>query len=134
MTNKVSTFSEPMTIYIGNMSYKRDENAILGLFKEYGYIQSINLITDSKTSKSKGIAFVKMKKSHEALKAIKELNGKIVDGRTLKVSEALSRFEEDEHFSKKNKDEDTDLEKAKPKRRDSKKKTGLDVLFKFLNK
>ncbi|MFZ8934556.1 MAG: RNA recognition motif domain-containing protein [Bacteriovoracaceae bacterium] len=90
MKEKAKRPNTPTTVYIGNMSYKKDENGILGLFKKFGYIQHIHIVPGPKGHKSKGIAFVKMSQKDEALKAVKELNGKIVDGRTLKVSVAVS--------------------------------------------
>ena len=122
MISKNSNITGPKTIYIGNMSYKRNENSILKLFKEFGYVQSVSVVTDSKTKKSKGIAFVKMKKADEALLAIKTLDGKVVDGRTLKVSEANARFDESEQSYKKSEEDEDKVEITKPRRRDLKRK------------
>ncbi len=81
--------SDMTTVYIGNLVYSKNEKSILNLFKSYGYVNFVRINRDKKTKKSKGIAFVQMKNRNEALKAIKALNGKQLDGRTLKVSIAL---------------------------------------------
>lgn len=74
------------SVYVGNLSYNRDENGILGLFKQYGFIKSIKLMREGKEDKSKGVAFVDMVNMNDALRAIKGLDGTQIDGRTLKVS------------------------------------------------
>lgn len=81
------------TVYIGNLNYDRDENGIKFLFSRYGKVKSIEIATDS--GKSKGYAFVKMFEKEEAELAVKELNGEVVDGRTLKVSIAKEREYDD---------------------------------------
>ena len=77
------------TIYVGNLSYQRNEKDIMYLFNKYGYVSFVRITRDKKTHKPKGIAFVQMSDKEGARKAIEALNGKQVDGRTLKVSEAI---------------------------------------------
>jgi cold-inducible RNA-binding protein len=76
-------------IYVGNMSYSIDEQALNEMFGAYGPIVSTKVIQDQFTGKSKGFAFVEMEKEEDALSAISALNGKEVAGRALKVNEAL---------------------------------------------
>lgn len=76
------------TIYVGNLSYQMDEKHVFKLFNQFGTVKYVKLIVDTKTNKPKGIAFVQMPKSSEAEVAISTLDGQVVEGRTLKVSEA----------------------------------------------
>src|SRR5690606_2913109 len=76
------------TIYIGNLSYEMTEEQIFNKFRSFGKVKYVKLITDLKTKKSKGIAFVQMPKESEASRAIATLDGQVIDGRTVKVSEA----------------------------------------------
>jgi RNA recognition motif-containing protein len=69
------------------------EGDIRDLFGQIGNVVDCNLITDKFTGKSRGFAFVEMSSDDEAQKAINELNGKDVDGRTLTVNEARPREE-----------------------------------------
>ena len=80
------------TIYVGNLSYTRNEESIKELFSPFGYVKSVSIVLRPGTNLKSGIAFVKMTNEEKALTAIKELNGKLVDERTLKVSIANSRF------------------------------------------
>ncbi|OFZ25771.1 MAG: hypothetical protein A2381_03370 [Bdellovibrionales bacterium RIFOXYB1_FULL_37_110] len=119
------------TVYIGNLNYKRDEEGIKFLFSKYGKVKSVEIIIDPDNDKKLGYAFVRMYRTSEAIKAIKGLNGKIVDGRTLKVSEAKERFPEKAPLGEK------EIIKASPKKRPvkRKKKTGnLQKLFDYLKK
>ncbi|MFV0391390.1 MAG: RNA recognition motif domain-containing protein [Paludibacteraceae bacterium] len=77
-----------MNIYFGNLSYKVRENDLQGILAEYGEITSCKVIKDRDTGKSKGFGFVEMANDDEAAKAIEELNGAELDGRTMVVKEA----------------------------------------------
>lgn len=77
-----------MNLYLGNFHYSVTVDEIHQLFEKYAALESVNLIQDTKTGKSKGFAFVEILDELAAQKAIAELNGKIIRGRTLKVSEA----------------------------------------------
>jgi len=78
-------------IYVGNMSYSTNEAALNELFGTYGEVVSAKIISDKFTGKSKGFAFVEMKNDEEAMAAISGLNGKEVNGRELKVNEAIDK-------------------------------------------
>ena len=80
-----------MNIYVGNLSYKVRENDLKEVMEEYGQVDSCKLITDRDTRKSKGFAFVEMADDEAAKKAIAELNGAELDGRTMVVNEATPR-------------------------------------------
>ncbi len=76
-----------MNIYVGNLSYRVRENDLQGVMAEYGPVTSCKIIKDRETNKSKGFAFVEMDDA-AGEKAIAELNGAELDGRTMVVKEA----------------------------------------------
>ena len=78
-------------IYVGNMSYETDEETLNQLFSEYGEVLSTKIIMDQFSGRSKGFAFVEMENNENAIAAINELNGKEVNGRNIKVNEAIDR-------------------------------------------
>lgn len=75
-------------LYVGNLSYRTTENTLRTLFAEFGEVQSVNLITDRETGRSKGFAFVEMATEQAAASAITALNGKTVDEREIRVDQA----------------------------------------------
>jgi RNA recognition motif-containing protein len=77
-----------MNIYIGNLSYKVDENDLRNIFEEYGIVTSVKIIKDKISGKSKGFAFVEMTDNNEANTAIRELNGGELDNRKVIINEA----------------------------------------------
>jgi RNA recognition motif-containing protein len=84
MTNK---------LYVGNLPYTVDEQALRHNFSGYGEVQSARLMMDRETGRSKGFAFVEMGSAAEAQAAIEALNGMSVQGRSITVN--LSRPKED---------------------------------------
>ncbi|WP_321480344.1 RNA-binding protein [uncultured Bacteroides sp.] len=80
-----------MNIYIGNLSYRVRESDLRQVMEEYGTVDSVKLIVDRDTKKSKGFAFVEMPDDGEANQVIKELNGAEYEGRQMVVKEALPR-------------------------------------------
>jgi RNA recognition motif-containing protein len=77
-----------MNIYVGNLSYKVDENDLKGIFEEYGEVTSVKIIKDKYSGRSKGFAFIEMTNNNEAKAAIKELNGGELDNRKVVINEA----------------------------------------------
>ena len=75
-------------LYIKNIPFKATAEDLRGLFAETGDVESIDLVTDTRTGKPKGFAFVVMASDGEAQKAIESLNGTELLGRPLSVSEA----------------------------------------------
>jgi RNA recognition motif-containing protein len=78
-------------IYVGNLSFNTGESDLNALFATYGEILSAKLIEDRETGRSKGFGFIEMANENDALSAISGLNGKEVDGRTIKVNEAQDK-------------------------------------------
>jgi RNA recognition motif-containing protein len=79
-------------IYVGNLSFQTTEHDLSALFEQIGQVESVNIITDRDTGRSKGFAFVEMA-DEDAEKAIARLNGMEVGGRSLTVNEARPREE-----------------------------------------
>ena len=79
-------------IYVGNLSFSASESEIRELFAQHGSVQTVELVTDRDTGRSRGFAFVEME-DEDAAAAIAALNGTESGGRTLKVNEAKPRRE-----------------------------------------
>ncbi len=75
-------------IYVGNLSYSVDNEALTEMFSEFGAVDSASVIMDRETGRSKGFAFVEMSSEGDAQNAITKLNGRESGGRALNVSEA----------------------------------------------
>lgn len=75
-------------LYVGNLNYDVDSQTLTDLFSEYGTVESVNLITDRATGRSKGYAFVEMGSEEEAKAAVAALNESDQNGREMKVAEA----------------------------------------------
>ncbi len=83
-------------LYVGNLPYAVDKQTLADLFGEFGTVESVNIITERETGRSKGFGFVEMSSDSEAQESIKELNGKDCEGRPMTVNEAKpqrKRFE-----------------------------------------
>jgi RNA recognition motif-containing protein len=78
-------------LYVGNISFNTTTGDLEQMFGESGTVTSTNIIEDRETGRSRGFAFVEMSTPEEANAAIAALNGKEVDGRSLKVNEAKPR-------------------------------------------
>ena len=77
-----------MKLYVGNLSFNTSNQDLTELFGTIGTVESSNIIEDRETGRSRGFGFVEMANQADGERAIAELNGKEVDGRTLKVNEA----------------------------------------------
>jgi RNA recognition motif-containing protein len=77
-------------IYVGNLPFTADENAVRELFAAHGTVESVALINDRETGRPRGFGFVEMSSS-DAARAIQNLNGKDMGGRPLKVNEAQDK-------------------------------------------
>ena len=78
-------------IYVGNLSFQTTEQGLSELFGQHGSVNSVAIITDRITGRSRGFAFVEMNDDAEAKAAMEALNGKEFDGRPLRVAEAKER-------------------------------------------
>ena len=77
-----------MKLYVGNLPWSIDDNALKELFTSYGDIEEAVLIKDKFSGRSKGFGFVTFTDDAAAQKAIEEMNEKDIEGRPLTVSEA----------------------------------------------
>ena len=80
-------------IFVGNLDFGATESGIRSLFEPYGAVDTVNLVTDRETGRSRGFAFVTMNDSAEAERAIAALNGAQLDGRSLNINEARPKTE-----------------------------------------
>ena len=80
-----------MNLYIGNLHYNVNEEELKEIFKEYGEVMSVTIITDKYTGRSKGFGFIEMLNDEEANKAIDNLNGTEIHGRKVIVNQAKER-------------------------------------------
>ncbi len=77
-----------MNIYIGNLNYRVREDDLRQVMEEYGAVDSVKIIKDRETGKSKGFGFVEMPDNAAGQKAIDELNEAEFEGRQMVVKEA----------------------------------------------
>ncbi len=75
-------------LYVGNLSFGVTQDQLQSFFEDFGAVQSVKIITDRDTGRSKGFAFVEFENSDEGQKAIEDSNGVEFNGRKLNVSEA----------------------------------------------
>ena len=80
-----------MNIYVGNLSYKMTDEDLGKLFNAFGSVSESKVITDRDSRRSKGFGFVEMPEQAEGEEAIKQLDGKEIDGRNIKVNVAKPR-------------------------------------------
>jgi hypothetical protein len=79
-----------MKLFVGNLPFSVDESQVREMFEEHGTVNSFNMINDRETGRPRGFGFVEMS-SGDAQKAISALNGHMLDGRAMKVNEAIER-------------------------------------------
>ena len=75
-------------LYVGNLPFSATEQNLSSKFAECGTVESVKLITDRDTGRSKGFGFIEMGSDAEARAAIDSLNNTDFDGRSIKVNEA----------------------------------------------
>lgn len=79
-----------MNLYIGKLPFDITENELRELFSSYGHVESVRIVIDHFTKRSKGFGFVDMPDNSEADKAIKALNRSNLKGNIIKVNAADS--------------------------------------------
>ena len=82
-----------MNIYVGNLSYEVTEEDLKEAFEAFGKVETVRVLKDNDTGRSKGFGFVEMPNNADAQSAINGLNDKELKGRTLKVNMARPRTE-----------------------------------------
>jgi cold-inducible RNA-binding protein len=78
-------------VYVGNLDYGVDKNALEELFSEVGQVTDAVVITDRNTGRSKGFGFVEFGTEEAATKAVETFNGKDFQGREIKIDYAKPR-------------------------------------------
>src|SRR6186997_3124190 len=75
-------------LYVGNLPFSATEQVLADTFAQCGTVESVKIITDRDTGRSKGFGFVEMSNDDDAQKAISKFNGHDYNGRPLTVNEA----------------------------------------------
>ena len=78
-------------LYVGNLAFSSTESEIRAAFESHGAVDSVNVITDRETGRSRGFAFVEMEDASAAEAAMRALDGSDLGGRNIKVNEAHDR-------------------------------------------
>lgn len=78
-------------LYVGNLSFNTNEDTLRDAFSQIGEPNEVKVVMDRETGRSRGFAFVTMSDPDSARKAIAELDGRLLDGRPLRVNEAEER-------------------------------------------
>ncbi|MEA2203331.1 MAG: hypothetical protein QOE77_107 [Blastocatellia bacterium] len=80
-------------LYVGNLSFRTTGEELRELFAQAGTVESVSVIEDRETGRSRGFGFVEMATAEEAAAAIEQFNGKDLGGRNLTVNEAKPKTE-----------------------------------------
>lgn len=78
-------------LYVGNLSFSTSQDTVRAEFAAHGDVADVHFVMNRETGEPRGFAFVTMDSIESAHKAIAALNGVVVDGRPLRVSEAEER-------------------------------------------
>uniref|UniRef100_A0A8C7IR15 RNA binding motif protein 39b n=1 Tax=Oncorhynchus kisutch TaxID=8019 RepID=A0A8C7IR15_ONCKI len=81
----------PMRLYVGSLHFNITEDMLRGVFEPFGRIESIQLMNDSETGRSKGYGFIAFADAECAKKALEQLNGFELAGRPMKVGHVTDR-------------------------------------------
>jgi len=84
---------ETNKLFVGNLSWGLDWRELKDIFKEFGEVSFVRIVTDRETGKSRGFGFVEFENAEDATRAKEEMNGKEIDGRELKIDFAQERKE-----------------------------------------
>ena len=82
-----------MNIFVAKLSYQTKEDQLRELFEEFGEVESVKIIFDKHSNRSKGFGFVEMPNENEALEAIEKLDERELDDRNIVVKKAKPREE-----------------------------------------
>ena len=80
-----------MKLYVGNLSFDTSSNELQTLFAQAGTVESVSLIEDPETGRSRGFGFVEMQTTEEGAAAIQKFNGTELSGRAFRVNAAKPR-------------------------------------------
>lgn len=80
-------------LFVGNLSWGIDRDGLYQAFESFGEIEDARVITDRDTGRSRGFGFVTFTDDEAGSRAMEEMNGKDIDGRPMRVNEAMERQE-----------------------------------------
>jgi len=80
-----------MNMYVSNLGFGVQDEELKKLFTPYGEVSSAKVINDKMTGRSRGFGFVEMPNDKEANEAMSQLDNAVVEGRSMRVSEAKPR-------------------------------------------
>nr|ANY58056.1 RNA-binding protein [uncultured bacterium] len=78
-------------LYVGNLSFNTNAETLGDAFAQFGDVTEVKVVTDRETGRSRGFAFVSMADANGARNAIAQMDGTMLDGRSLRVNEAEER-------------------------------------------
>jgi cold-inducible RNA-binding protein len=78
-------------LYVGNLAFTTSSDELQTMFAQAGTVESVSLIEDRETGRSRGFGFIEMSTKEEGAAAISQFNGKELGGRALTVNEAKPR-------------------------------------------
>jgi len=78
-------------LFVGGLSWDTDDHSLRSAFESFGEVREAKVITDRDTGRSRGFGFVTYASQDDAGRAIEEMNGAVLDGRTLRVDTAQER-------------------------------------------
>ncbi|HVI03334.1 MAG TPA: RNA-binding protein, partial [Enhygromyxa sp.] len=78
-------------LFVGSLSWDTDDHGLRAAFEQFGPVEDAKVINDRDTGRSRGFGFVTFSSEADAQKAMQEMNGAVLDGRTLNVNEAQER-------------------------------------------
>ena len=78
-------------IFVGGLSWNTDDHGLRQAFEQFGDVSEARVIMDRDTGRSRGFGFVTYSESESATRAVQEMDGKDLDGRTIKVNEAADK-------------------------------------------
>ena len=89
-----------MNIYVGNLPFKVEEDDLRKVFEAYGVVDSVKIITDKFSGRSKGFGFIEMPDDDDAKKSIEELNNSELEGRNIVVNQAREKTDNRRNFNR----------------------------------
>jgi RNA recognition motif-containing protein len=78
-------------LFVGGLSWGTDDQGLRSAFERFGNVDEAKVITDRETGRSRGFGFVTFGSDDDAMKAMQEMDGTQLDGRSIKVNEAQER-------------------------------------------
>lgn len=80
-----------MTIFVASLPFSIQESDLRASFEAFGAVESVRIVTDKLTGRSKGFGFVEMPNEEQAAQAIEQLNGATVQGRSIVVNPSVAK-------------------------------------------